>query len=86
MSKLLRAHEHDGLLLSVIDDGDLDGLDGMEISIRLSIWIYLIGTSINLNRLETHGIPLTLNLIESKVFSRSEENWFLGWLLHGLTM
>ena len=86
LSKPLRAHEHDGLLLSVIDDGDLDGLDGMEISICLSTWIYLIGTSINLNRLETHGIPSTLNLIESKVFSRSEENWFLGWLLHGLTM
>ena len=39
LSKPLRAHEHDGLLLSVIDDGDLDGLDGMEISICLSNWI-----------------------------------------------
>lgn len=39
LSKPLRAHEHDGLLLSVIDDGDLDGLDGMEISICLSTWI-----------------------------------------------
>ena len=36
LSKPLRAHEHDGLLLSVIDDGNLDG---MEISICLSTWI-----------------------------------------------
>ena len=36
LSKPLRAHKHDGLLLSVIDDGNLDG---MEISICLSTWI-----------------------------------------------